>query len=51
MRKYIVRTDYGDFETWAASPRKAVANIRWRIAGGRRYDLPSTEGWTVTEAA
>ena len=32
-RLYIVFTHVGRFETWATSPRRAIANVRYRIAG------------------
>ena len=33
MRRYIVSTHLGDFPTTAASPEKAISNIRFRIFG------------------
>ena len=32
-RLYCVYTHVGKFETWATSERKAIANVRYRIAG------------------
>lgn len=32
-RLYVVFTHVGRFETWAASPRRAIANVRYRLAG------------------
>lgn len=50
-RRWLVRTEYGDFTTYAVSPQKAVANVRWRIASGKRYALPDPSDWTVREVA
>lgn len=36
------------WETWAISAKKAISNIRWRIAGGS-CSLPTTY-WTAWEA-
>ncbi len=33
MKKWIVETHLGLFETWAVSAKKAIANIRFRLAG------------------
>lgn len=51
MKTYIVSTHLGDYETTAATPNKAISNIRFRIFGprsaiARRY----VQGWTVREA-
>lgn len=48
-RKYIVSTHLGDFETWAASPRKAMANVRFRLFGSGAHER-YTQNWTVREA-
>ena len=32
-KKWIVETHVGLFETWAVSAKKAIANIRYRLAG------------------
>lgn len=50
MRKYIVETHLGDFTTYAASPKKAISNIRYRLYG-RKADNTRTIYWTVKEAA
>ncbi len=50
-RHYLVVTNDGTFETWATSPGKAITNIRFRIANGRRWDMPDASGWTVKEVA
>lgn len=33
-RKWLVQTHLGDFETWAVSEKKAIANVRFRVFGG-----------------
>jgi len=30
---WIVSTHLGDFRTWATSARRAIANVRYRLAG------------------
>ena len=49
-RKYIVETNVGDFETYAATPAKAISNIRYRLFG-RTANNSRTLYWTVKEAA
>lgn len=49
MRKYIVSTHLGDFETTATSPAKAISNIRFRIFG-RYADSAATKYWTARAA-
>lgn len=51
MRRFIVRTEYGDYFTYAVSPRKAIVNIRWRLASGKRYAMPDSSEWIVREVA
>lgn len=46
--RYIVYTHLGPFETWATLPEKALANVRWRVYGGR-CDA-RTWSWEVVEA-
>lgn len=45
--RYIVYTHVGRFETWATSPQKAIANIRYRLfgrgCGGRCCDTSYCE--------
>lgn len=49
MKKlYYVETHLGVFETWAVSPKKAIANIRFRLAG-RQCNMPTTY-WKAWEA-
>lgn len=45
MKRYIVETDVGVFETWAVSPKKAIANIRFRIAGRGKHDTTYWKAW------
>lgn len=47
-RLYIVYTHVGRFETWATSPRRAIANVRYRIAG--RSCRCNTTYWEVVSA-
>ena len=47
-RRFVVYTHLGPFETWATSPEKALANVRWRVYGGR-CDA-RTWSWEVVEA-
>lgn len=49
MRKFIVETHLGDYETMAKSPEKAISNVRYRIFG--RSGRPLTMYWTVREVA
>ena len=49
MKRYIVSTHLGDFETMAPSPRKAVSNMRWRLFRGRAGAARFVGGWTVEE--
>jgi len=46
--KFIVETHVGVFETWAVSAKRAIANIRFRLFGGR-CDA-STVYWQAREA-
>ena len=50
MRRYVVSTHLGDFETTASTPQRAVSNVRYRIfrrsPAGRRH----AAGWTVRAA-
>ena len=48
-KRYIVETHLGAFETWATSPKKAIANVRFRLAG--RQTGFNTDYWTVREVA
>lgn len=50
-RLYVVFTHVGRFETWATSPRRAIANVRFRLF--RRSPAASryTWSWTVRECA
>lgn len=48
-RLYYVYTHVGRFETWAVSAKKAVANVRYRLAG--RQCNCSTAYWEVKEVA
>ena len=50
-RRWRVRTEYGDYTTYAVSPQKAVANIRWRLAAGKPYAMPDSSKWIVREVA
>ena len=34
-KRYIVETHVGTFDTWATSPKKAIANVRFRLFGGQ----------------
>lgn len=47
-KRYIVETHLGLFETWAVSAKKAIANIRFRLAG-RQMGM-STIYWKAWEA-
>ncbi len=47
-KRWIVETHLGLFETWAVSAKKAIANIRYRIAG-RQCNCPTTY-WQAREA-
>ena len=49
MKKlYYVHTHLGRFETWATSAKRAIANIRFRLFGGRCG--VSTIYWEAVEA-
>lgn len=50
-RRFLVRTEYGDYITYAVSPRKAIVNIRWRLAAGKPYAMPDSSEWIVREVA
>ncbi len=47
-KRWIVETHLGLFETWAVSAKKAIANIRYRIAG-QQCNCP-TNYWKAWEA-
>lgn len=47
-RRFLVHTHVGTFETWATSPERALANVHWRVYGGR-CDA-KTWSWEVVEA-
>ena len=47
-RLYVVFTHVGRYETWATSARRAIANIRFRLFGGRCG--VSTAYWEAVEA-
>jgi hypothetical protein len=52
MKKYVVDTHLGKFETCATSERKAISNVRFRLFGrsatlARRY----MTYWTAKEVA
>lgn len=47
MKTYIVETHLGAYETRAATPRKAIANVRYRVYG--RTAFAKTDYWTVKE--
>ena len=51
MKRYIVSTHLGDFETTASSPAKAISNIRWRIFGRSAAAQRYVKSWTAKEAA
>lgn len=48
MRRWIVETHLGEFETMATTAKRAIANIRYRLFGGRCG--VSTIYWTAREA-
>ena len=48
MKRYIVSTHLGDFETTATSPREAINNIRWRLFHGSAASARYVAGWTAT---
>lgn len=48
MKRYVVYTHLGKFETVATSPKKAIANIRYRLAGRQKMD---TAYWEAREVA
>lgn len=47
MKKYIVETHLGDFETMAPSAHKALSNVRFRLFG--RGGCANTTYWKVRE--
>lgn len=49
MKKYIVETHLGDYETMATSARKALSNVRFRLYGRSGY--AKTKYWTVKEVS
>lgn len=50
-RRYIVYTHVGTFETWATSPRRAIANVRYRLFGrGRGGGWCDTSYWEAVAA-
>ena len=50
MKRYIVSTHLGDFETTATTPEKAISNIRWRIFGRSPAAKRYTANWTAKAA-
>ena len=44
---YYVYTHLGRYETVAVSPKKAIANVRYRLAGRQKMD---TAYWEAKEA-
>ena len=50
MKRYIVSTHLGDFETTASSPAKAISNIRFRIFGRSAAASRYVQNWTATAA-
>ena len=48
MKRYVVYTHLGKFETVATSPKKAIANVRYRLAG-RQCNMKTTY-WEAKEA-
>ena len=46
--RWIVETHIGNFPTWATSAKKAIANVRFRLFGGRCG--VSTTYWKAMEA-
>lgn len=49
MKKlYYVETHVGVYDTWATSPKKAIANVRYRLFGHRCG--VSTIYWKAWEA-
>ena len=50
MRKYIVETHVGTFETYATSDRKAISNIRFRVYGRQPADWHCRH-WTARAVA
>ena len=48
MKRYIVETHVGVYDTWATSPKKAISNIRYRLFGHRCG--VSTIYWKAWEA-
>ena len=47
-KRYYVETHLGTFDTWATSPKKAIANVRFRLFGGQCG--VSTIYWKAWEA-
>lgn len=50
-RHYLVETHVGPHETWATSPKKAIANVRYRLVGSACAHTCKTTSWTVKEIA
>ena len=50
MKRYIVSTHLGDFETMATSPRRAVSNLLCRLFHGSEAAARFVAGLTVKEA-
>ena len=46
LKRYTVSTHIGEFKTTAASPKKAISNVRFRIFGRKPVQ---TMYWEVTE--
>ena len=47
-KRYIVETHIGVYDTWATSPKKAIATVRFRLFGGQCG--VSTIYWKAREA-
>ncbi|MGN0851823.1 MAG: hypothetical protein ACI4Q3_00430 [Kiritimatiellia bacterium] len=50
-KHYLVETHVGPQETWATSPKKAIAQVRYRLVGGAFAGTCRTTYWTVKEIA
>ena len=51
MKEYIVSTHLGDYRTVAASPERAISNIRFRIFRRSPAAARYVKYWTVCECA
>ena len=47
MKKYIVSTHLGEFPTMAATPQRAISNIRYRIFGRSPFAKKYVQWWTA----